>query len=318
MGVSAKYILQALEEIKANGTKQSLIAENKKQSLYLDYPELKRFDEQIASVFQNAMKSVISGEKVDFKAAEAKSLEIQQQKKEFLEKNSIDLSKVSPLFNCKKCSDTGYVNGKICDCVIKTATALSYNELNKDVDLERYTFEKFDLNLYPDREIEGVNSRELMTKIYNFCVKYADSFSNKAESLFFFGKTGLGKTHLSLAITNVLCKKGYNVVYGPISKVIGNIEKEHFSKDEQENTIDNVQNCDLLVLDDLGTEFSTPFVVSTVFDIINTRILNNKPTIINTNLEFDELEQKYSARIVSRISGNYRMLKFIGEDIRIK
>ncbi len=318
MGVSGEYILQALEEIKANGTKQELIAENKKAKLYSEYPELEKFDEQIASVFQNAMKSVVLGEKFDFKVAEKQSLEIQQKKKEFVEKNSIDLEAIKPLYSCEKCSDSGYVDGNICDCVRKRAISISYDKLNKDVDLSRYTFEKFDLNMYPDKEIEGINSRELMTKICNFCVKYADKFDKNAESLFFFGNTGLGKTHLSLAITNVLCKKGYNVVYGPISKLIGNIEKEHFSNQDQDNTLESVLNCDLLVLDDLGTEFSTQFVVSTVFDIINSRILNNKPTIINTNLEFDELEQKYSARVVSRISGNYRMLKFIGEDIRIK
>lgn len=318
MGVSGKFFLQALDEIKSNGTKQNIIAQNKKTLLYQEYPELERFDEEIARVFQSAIKSVVSGEKLDFKIAESKSLEIQRKKKAFLEKNAIDLDLIKPLYDCQKCSDTGYVNGKICDCVKKKATELSYDEINKDVDLKKYTFEKFNLNLYPDKVIEGVNSREIMTKICNFCVKYANDFNQNSESLFFFGNTGLGKTHLSLSITNVLCKKGYNVVYGPISKIIGNIEKEHFSKEQQETTLDNVQNCDLLVLDDLGTEFSTPFVVSTIFDIINTRILNNKPTIVNTNLEFDELEQKYTARIVSRISGNYRMLKFIGEDIRIK
>ena len=317
MGVSSEYILQALEEIKANGTKQKLIAENKKAMLYSEYPELEKFDEQIASVFQNAMKSVVLGEKFDFKVAEQQSLEIQQKKKEFVDKNSIDLDSIKPLYSCKKCSDSGYVDGKICDCVRKRAISISYDELNKDVDLSKYTFEKFDLNMYPDKEIEGMNSRKNMTDIYNYCVNYAKEFNKKSGNILLIGGPGVGKTHLSLSIANVLCKKGYDVVYGPISKIIGKIEKEHFSN-EEETAIYSVQNCDLLILDDLGTEFSTQFVVSVLFDIINLRLLNNKSTIINTNLESDELEQKYSARVASRVFGNYKMLKFIGEDIRIK
>ena len=121
---------------------------------------------------------------------------------------------------------------------------------------------------------------------------------------------------MSLAIANDVIKKGYNVVYGPISKIIGNIEKEHFSSGDDRVTLQNVLDCDLLILDDLGTEFTTQFVSASLFDIVNSRILNKKPTIINTNLDFEELKQRYTDRLVSRISGNYRMLEFFGEDIR--
>lgn len=313
---SNSYIFKAIELIKSNHEKQLLIAENKKQNLYSNYPKIKQFDEQIADVFNATMKKIVSGDQPDFKEAEQKSLKIQKEKQDFLKENNIDLSIINPIFDCKKCEDTGYVNGKICDCVKQKAVALVYDELNKDVSLEDYTFEKFSLSYYPDRIIDGVNPRDIMTKICGFCVKYVDGFSKNSESILFFGKTGLGKTHLSLAIANDVIKKGYNVVYGPISKIIGNIEKEHFSSGDDRVTLQNVLDCDLLILDDLGTEFTTQFVSATLFDIVNSRILNKKPTIINTNLDFEELKQKYTDRFVSRISGNYRMLEFFGEDIR--
>lgn len=315
MGKSSEYILKALEEINANREKKILIANNKKNVLHNTYPQLAQFDNEIAEIFHNAMKKVVAGEKVDFKSAEEKSLAVQGKKSEYIKENNIDISIIEPVFDCKICSDTGYNNGIICECVKKKAASLCYEELNKDVSLADYTFDKFCLDYYPDKTNDGENAREIMTKICGFCVKYAAEFKHDSENLIFFGKTGLGKTHLSLAIANEVIKKGYNVVYGPISKIIGNIEKEHFSNSDN-TTLTNVLECDLLIFDDLGTEFTTSFVAASVFDIINSRILNKKPTIINTNLDFEELKKKYSDRIVSRICGNYRMLQFFGEDIR--
>ncbi len=312
---SSEYIFEALEKISASREKALLIAENKKTQLYLNHPEIEEYDKKIASIFQNVMKKMIAGEKADFKSAEEQSLSLQKEKAEYIKNNNVDISVIEPRFNCEKCSDTGYFNGKICDCVKKMAVSINYDELNKDVNLEEYTFDKFSLEYYPEKENNGVNPRDIMTKICSFCVKYASQFNDDSESLLFFGKTGLGKTHLSLSIANEVIKKGYNVVYGPISKIIGNIEREHFSGNDR-TTLNNVLECDLLIFDDLGTEFTTSFVSSAVFDIINSRILKNKPTIINTNLEFEELKQKYSDRVVSRIAGNYRMLQFFGEDIR--
>lgn len=292
-----------------------MIADNKKMALYTEYPELSVFDREIASVFNNAMKKMLSGEKPDFSQAESESLELQKKKADFIKENNIDISVITPDYQCKECEDSGYVNGKLCQCVRKKATKLNYDELNKDVKLSEYTFRSFLLDYYPEKEIDGVVPREIMTKICGFCVKYASEFTENSESLLFFGKTGLGKTHLSLSIANDVISKGYNVVYGPISRIIGNIEQEHFSGNDR-TTLSNVIDCDLLIFDDLGTEFTTQFVVSTIFDIINSRILNNKPTIINTNLDLEELKQKYTDRVVSRIVGNYRMLQFFGKDIR--
>lgn len=316
MGISREYILKSLEKVKENREKQILIASNKKDKIYAEYPELSEFDKKIAEIFQTSMKDLVAGKDVDFDEAEKLSLGVQQARKEFIESKKIDLSSAEPVFDCEKCSDTGYYNGKICECVKQKAILMSYDKLNKDVSLENYTFDKFNLDYYPKQEKNGVNPNQIMTKICSFCVKYAKEFNENSESLLFFGKTGLGKTHLSLAIANDVIKKGYNVVYGPIFRLIGNIEREHFSNNNENDSMNSVLNCDLLILDDLGTEFLTSFVASSLFDIINSRILNNKPTLINTNLDIEELKQKYSDRIVSRICGSYRIMQFFGEDIR--
>ena len=133
----------------------------------------------------------------------------------------------------------------------------------------------------------------------------------------FFGRTGLGKTHLSLSIANEVIAKGYNVVYAPIARVLQQIEREYFSREYKDSkTLESGINCDLLIIDDLGTEFKTSFVTSTIYDIINSRILSGRPTLINTNLSLEELENQYSERVVSRISHGYKKFTFVGEDVR--
>ena len=130
------------------------------------------------------------------------------------------------------------------------------------------------------------------------------------------GDAGLGKTHLSLAIVSAVSAKGFGVVYGSAQNLFSAAEKEHFSYGGETDAIDSLLNCDLLVIDDLGTEFYSPYTASLFYNIINSRLLSRRPTVINTNLSFDELEKRYSARITSRFIGSYDMKKFIGNDIR--
>lgn len=319
MSSSKEYLNNALKIIKANREKQILIAEKNQQMLYQKHGKLKSFDDQIKLLFTDATRSVANGMKIDFKALSEISNELQQKRKQYLNDIGVDEHSFAVKFNCKNCEDIGYYNGRVCQCVRDLAIKLKYDELNKDVPLENSTFDKFDLNKYQDlKENSSANPKEVMTKLFNYCVKYADGFSLKSPNMLFFGATGLGKTHLSLAIANKVISKGYYVIYGSISRILAKIENEYFSKSVNESvTLKTVLECDLLILDDLGTEFTTQFIVSTIYDIINTRILNNKPTIINTNLNMNQLQDKYSPRIVSRISGCYKLFYFLGEDIRI-
>ena len=221
-----------------------------------------------------------------------------------------------PDFYCEKCKDSGYFGGKLCDCVKDIAKKFAFEELSRSLPLNDYSFDNFDLNYYPDAESNGANPRKRASAILALCKQFAEDFPNYSRSLLFIGDAGLGKTHLSLALVNEVLSKGYGVVYGSAQNLFGAAEKEHFSYSGQTTVEDSLLNCDLLVIDDLGTEFYTPFTASLFYNIINSRMLSGKHTIINTNLSFDELEKKYTPRITSRFIGGYDMKKFIGSDIR--
>ena len=152
---------------------------------------------------------------------------------------------------------------------------------------------------------------------YRYCKNYADNFSLKSPSLILYGATGLGKTHLSLAIAGEVIGKGFGVIYGSAQNLLNRLENEKFGRSGQDgDTLSLLLECDLLILDDLGAEFSTAFTLSAIYNIINSRMLASLPTIISTNLEPGELDKKYDQRIASRILGSFTPVYFCGRDIR--
>lgn len=315
---SAQFYSKALEAVREKRSLAQDRADAKKAQLYHDVPEIEQLDKKIYSVFAEAAKKSLAGGKVDFDAAEAESLKLQEYKRELLGNLNLTDEDLQPQYSCKLCEDTGYHNGKLCECVKFIAAKLIFDEINRDVPLENSTFETFELKYYSDKpDDSGVSPRSVMSRIKQACERYAMSFTPKSDSIMFFGRTGLGKTHLSLAIANEVIAKGYNVVYAPIARILQQIEREYFSRENKDSkTLESVINCDLLIVDDLGTEFKTSFVTSTIYDIINSRILSGKPTLINTNLSLEELEAQYSERVVSRISHGYKKFTFVGEDVR--
>ena len=217
--------------------------------------------------------------------------------------------------DCQLCRDTGYVSGKICDCVKQIAKGFAVGMLSDSLPLNTCRFEDFDLNFYPEQTEDGP-SKKRMTSIFKLCKEYVLNFDpQKSESLLFIGDTGLGKTHLSLSIVGELLKKDYDVLYGSAYNLFSKIEKEHFSE-HVDDTYNYAINCDWLVIDDLGSEFTSPFIQSILYNIINTRLLASKPVIISTNLGLEDIENKYTARVASRILGHYVLKEFLGNDIR--
>lgn len=213
---------------------------------------------------------------------------------------------------CPKCSDTGYYNNEYCECFKKLCGKLSAEELNKTANLKLSSFSTFDLSYYTGAD------RRTMEKILDFTRQYAEQFNEHSGSIFMFGDTGLGKTHLSLSAANRILERGYGVVYDSAVNILRKIEQEHFSREHSSETINLVMNTDLLILDDLGTEYQTPFYSSTIYNIINTRLNADRPTIISTNLDFDGISRRYEKRVVSRIVSAYTCLEFKGDDIRLK
>lgn len=313
MGYQNKTYEQALE-IKRQSAKEHRAEFDKTLGeIYSKTPRLSVIDNELSKNGAAAAIKAINGDIEGLELLRDKSRKLSNEKQKLL--SAAGIGDFKPL--CPVCNDEGFVKGKLCDCVKLIAKELVISELNEKLPLNTSRFNNFSLSYYPtDEDENGISPKKRMSAIFDFCHTYAKNFTPKSESLLFLGGAGLGKTHLSLAIGSLVIEKGYGVIYGSAGNLLGKIEKEYFSRNEPEFS-DAVLECDLLIIDDLGTEFATQFAHSALYNIINTRLLSNKPTLINTNLSFSEIEERYTARISSRLAGGYTIKKFLGNDIRI-
>lgn len=248
----------------------------------------------------------------------ARNLSAQKEIKALLQAHGLPEDYLEPQYTCKKCGDTGSVGIELCDCFEDLLKTLAFEEANKRSPLRFSTFDDFRLDYYSEEELPEFHCspRKRMTEILQYCRQYAESFDTDAHSLFFCGQTGLGKTHLSLAIAGEAVKKGYRVLYNSAQNIFNELQQEYFSRESTRRFETLVLECDLLILDDLGAEFSTQFTDAALYNIMNTRINLRLPTIISSNLTQSKIEERYSKRISSRLIGEYVALRFLGNDIR--
>lgn len=284
-------------------------------------PEIAELEREIASYGLDAVKALGMGGDAEkyIRELSVKSLAAQDKKKALLKAAGLPEDYLEVKYTCSVCKDTGSHDGYFCDCQKKEVVAQAKALLGETAPVKKCTFEKFSLDYYPDVVDPrlGVSQREHMHSIFSFCKNYADHFTKKAQWLIMYGGTGLGKTHLSLAIANVVIERGYDVYYGSIQSIMEKLEKEHFGrKNYEENEKDEIINADLLIIDDLGVEFVTQFTTAALHDLLNARMLKGLPTIISTNLEMEEIYEKYTQRIASRLFGSSLPLAFCGKDIR--
>ena len=240
------------------------------------------------------------------------NLSAQEMSRELLVQNGYPSDYLDVHYTCPRCRDTGYYDGRFCDCFKKLCGKLSTDELNKNTNLALCSFDTFSLSYYNGDDYFTMKS------ILEYTMQFAETFTPDSGSIFMFGPTGLGKTHLSLAAANRILQKGYSVIYDSAINILRKIEKEHFSREHTSDMIDMVIDTDLLILDDLGTEYETQFYNATIYNIINTRLNSGKSTIISTNLDFAGIKRRYDERVVSRIVAAYTCLEFKGEDVRLQ
>lgn len=242
------------------------------------------------------------------------NLSAQTRIKSLLTENGLSEDYLEPAYKCRLCNDSGFRDGGLCRCHLELLKQLASQQLCKSSSLKLVSFDDFSLDYYNDSR----ENRDLMSRNFEFCKVYAETFDLNSFSVMMTGATGLGKTHLSLSIAKEVLEKGYNVVYGSAQKLFTNIEREHFgrSKEPDGTTEAMLTDCDLLILDDVGAEFTTSFTVAAFNNIVSSRILDSKPTIISTNLNLKELQNRYTERITSRIIGEYKILTFSGRDVR--
>lgn len=227
---------------------------------------------------------------------------------------------------CPKCRDSGWVGADMCDCLKVLCTQEQIKELSQLLDFGEQTFDLFDFSYYSDldTDFKGRTSRQKMRKVYDICRDYAFNFGRRdIKNLFLSGGTGLGKTFLSACIARTVSENGFSVVYDTAGNIFAQFETQKFSRDGEESrdAKDGTRRylgCDLLILDDLGSEMTTPFVQSALYQLINTRLTADKRTLISSNLTMDDVRRRYTPQIASRLEGEYRVLPFFGEDIRLQ
>ena len=227
---------------------------------------------------------------------------------------------------CARCGDSGWVGSDMCDCLKVLCAQEQIRELSQLLNLGEQSFETFDLGVYSPEvwPAWGRSPRENMEKVLKICRDYAQNFGRYYfNNLFLSGSTGLGKTFLSACIARTVSENGFSVVYDTAGEVFARFEAQKFSRDEEDarearEDIRRYLRCDLLILDDLGSELTTPFVQSALYQLVNSRLTAEKRTVISSNLTMDDVRLRYTPQIASRLEGEFRVLPFFGEDIRLQ
>lgn len=284
-----------------------------------DYPRLQEIDQALRQSVAGAVAAAFrKGEDTTaaIAALKEKNLALQREREWILASAELDESVLDPPPFCPHCGGSGYVGAGMCECLRELCRQEQKKELSSLLS-GKESFDGFRLELYstePDPNL-GVSPRQLMERTFRRCRRYAREFGAGAPSLLFTGGPGLGKTFLSACIARAVADNGYSVVYDTAGKLFSDFEAVKFGGNQQDLTRKYLQ-CDLLIIDDLGTEMTTQFTQSVLYRVLNDRLLENRPVIVSTNLSDQALRQRYSAPIASRLLGAFEVCLFLGQDIR--
>ncbi len=321
MGYSIDVIRRARQRLES--AKADRESENQQHLLeaYQKVPRIQEIDQLLRRSMALAAQAVFTqggDAKLAMEQVKQANLALQQERqelaREYFEEGYLDDSPI-----CTICGGSGYIGATMCECLQE----LCRQEQKKEISLlssndER--FEKFRLDYYPQENDPkyGASPRVIMEHNFNICRKYAATFGENSGNLLFVGGTGLGKTFLSACIARSAADKGYSVAYESAPHLFSKLEKDRFNPDETSHQeVERLSKCDLLILDDLGTELPGNFVTAALYALVNDRLLAGKPMVISTNLNIDEIICRYSPQIGSRLQGSFQRLTFVGNDIRV-
>lgn len=298
------------------------LTEERQQEIYQKFPKLKEINDCIASYSVEATRKKLSDDILSYQLLKKKLVELRQEKSRILENAGYNEAYFQPVYTCKDCMDTGYINGKKCHCFKQEVINVVYSQSNIKNILAKENFSNFTYEYYSDEEknpTTGMSALDTAKAAVDTCKRFIEDFDHKPKNLFFYGDTGVGKTFLSNCVAKELLEKGYSVIYFTAFQLFDILSKGVFDRDADAIAAhQNIFDCDLLIIDDLGTEFANSFTTSQLFLCVNERILRQKSTIISTNLNMNQMVDLYSERTLSRISSNYDIIKLFGDDIRIK
>ncbi|MCI8327480.1 MAG: ATP-binding protein [Lachnospiraceae bacterium] len=296
--------------------------EERSGELYAEIPQLNELDQKISSVSVSCAKQMLSGDDNAFANLQKQLRHLQKQKSELIVSSGYSLNYLEPIYTCPDCQDTGYIGNERCHCFKQAAIDLVYTQSNLKSILEKENFSTFSFSYYSNEQINPATNLSALQTAENAvaeCQRFIQNFNEEFSNLFFYGDTGVGKTFLSNCIAKELLDRGHSVIYVTSFELFHIFEKNVFERDrDMKEPYQNIFDCDLLIIDDLGTEMSNSFTVSQLFLCLNERILRKRSTIISTNLGLNQLADLYSERTFSRISSNYTIIKLFGDDIRIK
>lgn len=286
------------------------------------HPRAREIEQQMAYAAVEVSRAILDGGNVEAAVETIKNhnLALQAELAALIAEEGGRVPNFEPQYTCPRCEDTGVAHGQRCACMESLLKEEACRRLSRMGSLKLTDFASLRLEYYPaEPDRTGVSPRERMTSILRYCREYAEDFrcgsGGYSPSLLMAGPTGVGKTHVSLAIARTVSDKGFGVVYGPAQGLLHQLEREHFGRAEG-STEELLTGCDLLILDDFGTEFSSPFYTACIYNLVNTRMLEERPTILSTNLGREDMLDRYGEQITSRIIGTYVPLAFCGRDIR--
>lgn len=320
MAYSAEVVKRARERLAQ--AREDRESENRQHlaEAYARVPRIREIDMQLRRTMAQAAQAAFlqgSDGRELLEQAREENLSLQREREElvrqYFEEGYLDDSPI-----CRLCGGTGYVGSTMCECL----TELCRQEQKKEISIlaGKESFSQFRLDYYPDRidPMYGASPRTIMERNFQTCRKYAMYFGQNAGNLLFVGGTGLGKTFLSACIARTVADRGYSVAYETAAHLFGNLEQARFNPtEESRREAGKYTSCDLLILDDLGTEMPGQFATAALYSLLNDRILAGKPMVISTNLNVEEMNRRYSPQIASRLHGGFTRLTFVGEDIRV-
>ena len=321
MPYSPDVIHRALNRLESRKTDRASLQRSREQEIYEKLPRVRQIDKQLAGSMALAVQAAFAkGQDGTAALAQVReaNLALQAERKDLIAANfPLEYLEDGPA--CPLCQDNGYIGATMCRCLQE----LCREEQRKEVSLlacGEHRFADFRLDFYSAEKdpTYGASPRAIMTYTLDACRKYAENFTKTSENLLFNGGTGLGKTMLSACIACEVTEKGFSVAYESAPHLFSQLENHRFRPSEETaRSVAKYENCDLLMIDDLGTELPGQFVVAALYALLNDRLLAGKPTVISTNLTISEIRERYSPQIASRMQGNFRLLPFVGQDIRI-
>ena len=311
---SRENYAQAKAEIEQRRLNAIATADERNREVALESEEIRKIDAELSATGLLLFKTAMSGGDVD--TVRTRNEELNAKRRELLKSMGYPEDYTEPQYVCKTCRDTGFVDTKMCSClkhllIMKNIQSSGIGKL-----IDKQSFENFDLEWYKSNP----DHYERMKRNVKIAKNYADNFARHEDNLLLIGSTGTGKTHISTAIAKTIISQGFDVLYDSAQNIISDYETDRFRSGygQTEQISEKYAECDLLIIDDLGTEFTNQFSISVLYNLLNTRLNKGLSTIISTNLSAEELAGKYDGRIYSRIIGSdYSVLLFSGRDHRV-